>query len=729
MNKKKLVIVESPSKAKTIGKYLGAKYQVMASVGHIIDLPKSRMGVDVKNNFKPEYIDVRGTAKTRKEIKKAYDNSNGVYLATDPDREGEAIAYLISKNVLKIDGDIKNRIEFSEITKNAVQTAINTPRKIDMNLVHAQQARRILDRLVGYEISPLFSRKIRRWGLSAGRVQSAGLKIIIDREREIINFKKEEYWDISAVLSKKDNNEKSFEVKLSKKDSKKIKVKSKTEAKTVEAELAGNDYIVSSVDEKERKKNPYPPFITSTLQRESYAKLGFSSARTMRAAQKLYEAGIITYMRTDSIRISAAADAAAKKYIEENYSKAYVGKGVFRNNKKEAQDAHEAIRPTNINKSPANMQKLESDQKKLYDLIWSRFLASRMSPAIFDTVSLRVKNGNYEFTASGQLLKFDGFLRVYRMKTDEKELPKLEKKEILNFIKLNKDQKWTQPPARYTEASFIKILEDLGIGRPSTYASTIATLLKREYIVKEEKSLVPTDLGFLINDLIEKNFLDIADSKFTAKLEEELDEITLGNIKYEDVLNDFYYGKNNKGGFENELLLAEENIDEVKIEDEKIDELCEKCGKPMVIKKGRYGKFKACSDYPNCKNTQPMQEDITNEKCEKCGKPMIVKRGRYGNFLACSNYPECKNTKPILKTIGVPCPICGKDIIEKKTKKGKIFYACSGYPDCKNAYWDKPVNQKCKKCGGLMIEKKGKGKDIKLVCSNKDCKQAESFKN
>jgi DNA topoisomerase-1 len=636
---KSLVIVESPSKAKTIGKYLGQDYKVLASVGHIIDLPRQQLGIDVKNDFKPTYIPMAGTAEVRKKILTEAARADRVFLATDPDREGEAISWHIS-NMLKLDESKKNRIEFNEITKPAIREAMEKPRSLDQKLIDAQQARRILDRLVGYKISPILGKKIRR-GLSAGRTQSAGLKIIIEREREIQAFKPEEYWVITAEFVKDGQK---FTATLAKFKGKKLTVGSKEETDEVLTAIKNGDFTVSKALKKDKQRRPFAPFVTSTLQRDALTRLGFSASRTMGVAQKLYESGYITYMRTDSVRISKEADSAVRKFIEQTYSKNYLGDGIFTNKKKEIQDAHEAIRPSDVSVSPGSLSALPPEQQKLYNLIWSRFVASRMRPAVLDTVSAEIENSGYIFAANGQTLKFDGFLKVYGTMSEETILPELTEGETLAAEKINSEQKFTKPPARYSEGSFIKTLEELGIGRPSTYAAIIATLLKRTYIEKIEKSLVPTKLGFVINDIMEKNFMDIVDTKFTAELEEKLDDIEVGKGDWVDIIGKFYFG-----GFEKELEAAQENIAKIESEDEKTDEVCEKCGKPMIIKQGRYGKF-----------------------------------------LACSGYPKCKNAKPILEPTGIKCPKCGRDIVKRRTKTGRTFYGCSGYPDCDQTYWKKP---------------------------------------
>ena len=683
--KKNLVIVESPSKAKTIGKFLGSKYKVVASVGHVRDLPKSKLGIDKEDNFEPNYINIRGKGDIIKELKKEASKADKVYLATDPDREGEAISWHIA-HILDLPEEAENRIQFNEITKDAIKSAVKQPRKLDKRLIDAQQARRVLDRLVGYEISPLLWRKIRR-GLSAGRVQSAALKVICDREKEIKAFVPREYWTITAQFNKKDGKEtnKVFPGKLIEKSGEKISLDKKEDADNVVSELKQNAYSISKIEKKERRRNPYPPFTTSSLQQDASVKLGFYTRKVMQIAQQLYEGvdikghgtvGLISYIRTDSIRISAEAENMVKEYISENFSKEYLGNNVFKNKKKEIQDAHEAIRPSNVNIKPDDIKEsLSSDQYKLYKLIWSRFVASRMSPAVFDAVSADIKNGDYIFRSTGSKLKFDGFLSVYNTNNeddDDKMLPELEKDEILNLKELLPEQNFTQPPARFTEASLVKYLEEKDIGRPSTYVPIIGTLLDRKYITREKKSLIPSDLGFLVTELMEDYFKEIVDTDFTANMEEELDDVEVKGKDWHKIVSDFY------SILSKELEKADKEIEEVKIEDE-----------------------------------------ITDEICEKCGRHMVIKHGRFGEFMACSGYPECKNTKPIIKKIDVKCPACGGDIIARKSKRGRVFYGCSNYPECKQAYWDKPVNKKCPECGSLMTEKKTK--DHNYQCSNSEC--------
>ena len=686
MADKNLVIVESPSKAKTIGKFLGSKYKVVASVGHIRDLPKSKLGINIENNFEPEYISIRGKGDVIKAMKKEAKDAGKIYLATDPDREGEAISWHIAY-LLGIDEDEPCRIAFNEITKSAIQNAVKHPRTIDKKLVDAQQARRVLDRLVGYQISPLLWRKIRR-GLSAGRVQSAALKIICEKEKAILDFVPKEYWNITAILrneGKGKDKQKPFLAKLAEYKGKKLTVSSKAEADKVLSELDPKGYVIQKIEEKERVRKPNPPFTTSSLQQEASNKLGFFTKKTMLIAQQLYEGieikgqgtiGLVTYIRTDSVRISDEAQQAVTEYIKSKYSSDYLGNHIYTNKKKDVQDAHEAIRPSYVSLHPDEIKdSLTKDQYNLYRLIWSRFVASRMASAIYDSVGAEIVNGDYMFRASGSKLKFDGYLRVYNNMNEEDEekmLPPIKEGDRPIQDDIQSEQNFTQPPSRYTEAALVKELEDKDIGRPSTYAPIIATLIERKYVTREKKTLKPTDLGFIVTDLMETYFKEIVDVGFTADMEEKLDDIEVKNTEWKAVVGDFYKI------LEQELKVADEAIEKVTIEDE-----------------------------------------VTDEICEACGKPMVIKHGRFGEFLACSGYPECKNTRAIVNKIDVKCPDCGKDIIERRSKKGRIFYGCSGYPECKKVYWNKPVNKKCPKCSSLLMEKKAK--DSSYVCSNPEC--------
>ena len=677
--KKTLVIVESPSKAKTIGKYLGSSYKVIASVGHVRDLPKSKLGIDIDNDFEPEYISIRGKGDLIKELKKEAKAADKVYLATDPDREGEAISWHLAY-LLGIDADQPCRIVFNEITRDAIKNAVKNPRPIDLKLVDAQQARRVLDRLVGYQISPLLWRKIRR-GLSAGRVQSAALKIICDRENLIKNFVPKEYWNINAVFKKG----KKFTARLAERDGKKFIAENGEQASAAVSELNAGKYIVSQIVRKERTRKPFAPFTTSSLQQDAANKIGFTTRKTMMVAQQLYEGveikgmgtvGLVTYIRTDSVRISQEARAAAHSYIEKNFGKQYAADNIYTNKKKDIQDAHEAIRPSRIDIDPeAIKDSLTKDQYSLYKLIWSRFLSSQMAAAVFDGMQVTIENGPYNLKASGSKLIFDGYQKVYSPNFDEdkdKLLPELTEGEELKAEDITSEQKFTEPPSRFTEASLVKDLEEKNIGRPSTYAPIIATLLDRKYIKREKKTLLPTDLGFLVTELMEQYFTEIVDAGFTAEMEDKLDDIEAKDLNWKQVVREFY------GPLKEELEVADKAIEKVKLED-----------------------------------------TLSGDICELCGRPMAIKTGRFGEFLACTGYKECKKTKDIVKTINVKCHDCGGDIVAKRGRSGKIFYGCSNYPDCKRAFWYKPTNRKCPQCGQLLLEKHTK--NTKYVCSNDKC--------
>ena len=685
--KKNLVIVESPSKAKTIGKFLGSSYKVMASVGHVRDLPKSKLGIDIENDFEPQYINIRGKGDIIKELKKEAKKANKVFLATDPDREGEAISWHLAY-ILGIDKDENCRIVFNEITKNAVKNAVKNPRKIDQGLVDAQQARRVLDRLVGYSISPILWRKVGA-GLSAGRVQSAALRMICDREEEIQSFVPKEYWNIEATFDTQNKGEKTFQGKLHSYKGEKIEIPNEEENNRILDELSKGKYIIKNTEEKIRNKKPQPPYTTSSLQQDSANKNNFNVRRTMKVAQELYEGvkikgkgtiGIISYIRTDSTRISEEARTAAKDFIYENYGEEYYGGNVYVSKKKEIQDAHEAIRPSYIELTPDEIKdSLTTEQYKLYRLIWNRFVASQMSNAQYFGVSADIENGDYNFRATGSKLKFNGFMKVYGSEKEmENLLPPLEKGKELIAEDVKGEQSFTQPPARFTEASLVKTLEEKNIGRPSTYAPITATLTDRRYIRKEGKSIVPIELGFTVSKLLSEYFKEIVDTGFTAEMEDKLDEVGVTIDDWKQILRDFY------GDFKKELDTAEENI-------EKMEE-----------------------------------KEVTDIVCDKCGKFMVKKHGRYGEFLACSGYPECKNTKAIIKEIGVKCPDCGKELIERKSRRGKTFYGCSGFPDCNRIYWSRPVNKKCPECGELLVEKNTKS-FTGLVCSNSKCEYKEKL--
>lgn len=679
-----LVIVESPAKAKTISKYLGKNYTVEASMGHVRDLPKSKLGVDIEENFTPKYITIRGKGELINKLKKAAKKADKVYLATDPDREGEAISWHLA-NILKISEDETCRIVFNEITKGAVKESIKEARKINLNLVDAQQARRVLDRLVGYEISPILWKNV-KWGLSAGRVQSAALKLICDKEEEIKAFEPKEYWTVDCVLKK---GRKKFPIKLTKHDNKKIEINNEEEANKIINDLSQNDYRVEKVKKGSRAKNPLPPFTTSTLQQEASKKLNFITKRTMSIAQALYEGvdvkgfgtvGLITYMRTDSVRISEEAQGKAIDFIKQSYGEEYIPKELrVYKGKKNIQDAHEAIRPSHIEITPEVAKaSLTPEQYKLYTLIWKRFIASQMSSCELSTNSIDIVNGNYTFKASGSTIKFDGFMKVYDYKTEEEDndvlLPELEEGEVLESASIEGKQHFTQPPARYTEASFVKLLEEKGIGRPSTYVPTISTLLSREYVVREKKNLIPTELGFIVNNIMCDYFKQIVDVDFTAGMERKLDYIEEGSEEWKSVVGEFF------APLQQAIEKAEKEISKVVIEDK-------------------------VSDVP----------------CDKCGRMMVIKKGRYGTFLACPGYPECKNAKPIVEELDVPCPKCGGKILVKRSKKGKKFFGCSNYPKCDFVSWNEPIKEACSKCGSYMTIKYSKTKGKQAVCSNTEC--------
>ncbi|AXG37954.1 type I DNA topoisomerase [Enterococcus gilvus] len=682
---KYLVIVESPAKAKTIEKYLGRNYKVVASVGHVRDLPKSKMGIDVENNYEPHYISIRGKGDVIKGLKQAAKKAEKVYLASDPDREGEAIAWHLAY-LLGLDLKDKNRVVFNEITKDAVKAAFKEPRSIDVSLVDAQQARRALDRLVGYSISPILWKKIKK-GLSAGRVQSIALKIIIDREQEIRKFIPEEYWSIDGNFKKKT---KKFKANFWGIDGKKKKLSDAEAVKEIISKINGKDYEVTKVEKKERKRNPALPFTTSNMQQESARKLNFRTRKTMMVAQQLYEGialgkqgtvGLITYMRTDSTRISDTAKTEAAEFIEKKYGKEYSQHHARKvKNPQGAQDAHEAIRPTSVHRTPDEMkQYLDKDQLKLYTLIWSRFVASQMTAAILDTMKVTLEQNGVIFIANGSKIKFKGFMQVYiEGRDDGKEdkeniLPELEKGDIVQSVNIEPKQHFTQPPARFSEATLIKTLEENGVGRPSTYAPTLDTIQRRYYVKLTQRRFEPTELGEIVNTLIVDFFPQIIDVNFTAEMENDLDKIEEGKEEWTKVVDRFYKP------FAVELEKAEEGIEKIQIKDE------------------------------------PAGFD-----CDVCGHPMVIKLGRYGKFYACSNFPDCRNTKPIIKEIGVECPVCHKgQVVERKSKKNRLFYGCSRYPDCDFTSWDKPIGRNCPKCDGYLVEKKVKG-GKQVVCINGD---------
>lgn len=684
-----LVIVESPAKVKTIKKFLGSSYSVAASNGHVRDLPKSQLGIDVEHDYEPKYITIRGKgdilANLRKEAKKA----DKVYLATDPDREGEAISWHLA-TALKLDDKKMRRITFNEITKNAVKASLKAPRGIDMNLVDAQQARRILDRMVGYRISPVLWAKVKR-GLSAGRVQSVALRLIADREAEIDAFIPEEYWTLDAILHVK-GEKRPLTAKFYGTENQKITISSKEQLDEIVKEIENEEYQVADVKKGERIRKAPLPFTTSTLQQEAAKVLNFGTQKTMRIAQQLYEGidikgngtvGVITYLRTDSTRISEEADANARQYIEEQYGKEYVAAGsAAKKTEKKIQDAHEAIRPTDISRTPASLKEsLSRDQFRLYQLIWKRFAASRMQPAKYETISVKISAGSYRFTVATSKIVFDGFRSVYTEADEEKE----ESNVLVNGLSLETElkkesfdtkQHFTQPPAHFTEATLVKTLEELGIGRPSTYAPTISTILGRRYITKEAKNLYITEIGEVVNNIMKQSFPSIVDENFTANMEGLLDMVEEGKVAWKEVIRNFY------PDLEEAVQIAEKELESVKIEDE-----------------------------------------VTDVICEECGRNMVVKYGPHGKFLACPGFPECKNTKPYLEKIGVPCPLCGKEVVIRKTKKGRKYYGCEDNPECEFMSWQRPSKEKCPECGNYMLEKGNK-----LVCADEKCGYVRNLK-
>ena len=797
---KSLVIVESPAKARTINKYLGPDYIVKASMGHVMDLPKKDLGVDVDHDFKPTYITIPGRKAVIAELKSAAAKSDSVFLAADPDREGEAICAHL-RELLEGKKRVFHRVLFNEITGDAIREAFKAPGEIDSRLVDAQQARRILDRLVGYQVSPLLWEKVKR-GISAGRVQTVALRLIVEREREIQAFQKKEYWTISVHLE--GNNPPPFDARLVKFQGKDLEIPDQASADRIASAIKAADPIVESVTTREKRKYPVPPFITSKLQQEAVRKLRFTAKKTMTIAQRLYEGleigaegsvGLITYMRTDSTRVGEGALAAAREHILKAFGKDYLPPEPIRyKSKKDAQDAHEAIRPTDVNLKPESIQRyLSADEFKLYKLIWQRFVASQMNPAVFDQTTIDISAGDYLLRATGSVEKFNGFRAVYEEGKDEKvemeedeelklRLPQVEQGEKLKLHKITPEQHFTEPPPRFTEATLVKALEEKGIGRPSTYATILVTIQNREYVEKLQGRFYPTQLGMLVSDMLVKNFSDIFEVAYTARMEEELDEVEEGKLTWTEALEDFYKK------FKKDLRVAEREMEDIKGEGIPTDLKCEKCGKPMVIRLGRNGAFLSCTGYPECDGTSdlppelaakystagPPAPEVAEQICEKCGKPMAVKRGRFGFFLACSGYPDCRNTKKIVmkegtatavsdtlldekcpecgnqlalkhgrygqftacsnypqckyvkrQTLGIPCPEkgCTGELVARRTRKGKTFYGCSRYPECKFTAWDKPVNQPCPNCGHpLLLEKFNKNGPPLRYCPNESCK-------
>jgi DNA topoisomerase-1 len=796
--KKSLVIVESPAKANTINKYLGKDFVVKASLGHVKDLPKSKLGVDIEHDFEPVYDVIPGKEKVIKDLRTAAKSADRILLAADPDREGEAICQHL-KEILDGSKAEVFRVLFNEITPKAIRAAVDNPGRINQHIVDAQQARRILDRLVGYQVSPLLWDKVRR-GISAGRVQTVALRLIVEREREILAFKPEEYWSITAKLEGQEPPP--FDARLAKIKGKTAEVKTQAEADHVLSVVKNSDFLVESVVTKEKKRNPVPPFTTSKLQQDAARRLRFTVKKTMMLAQRLYEGielgeegriGLITYMRTDSTRISDDAMQMVRSYVSDVYGGPYLpDKPVIYKSKKDAQDAHEAIRPTFVGRRPDDLkQYLSEDELKLYRLIWTRFVASQMNPAVYDQTTVEISAKDHLFRASGRVMKFDGFLAVYEESKDEDAkldqdeeqditLPPLKQGEKVRLIDITPRQHFTEPPPRYTEASLVKILEEKGIGRPSTYATILTTIQDREYVTKDQGKFRPTELGTVVTEMLVKHFEDIFDVQYTARMEEELDEVEDGKMTWVKALEEFYKK------FQKDLKQASKNMENLKKQEIPTDEVCEKCGSKMVIKWGQFGRFMACSAYPECKNTKEIAapEEATKEggegsaesepePCENCGKPMTLKRGRFGQFLACTGYPECKTTRKIAagsktpkkpdvaldetcpqcgqaklmlrdgrfgefiscgnypkckyikpKTVGVPCPKpgCGGELIERRSKRGKVFYGCLKYPDCDFVVWNKPVPEPCPQCGApFLLEKATKREGLVRYCNEEGC--------
>ena len=689
--KQKLIIVESPAKAKTIGKYLGKGYKVEASQGHVCDLPKSQLGVDIDHDFNLKYITIRGRGDILSRIRKEAKNASQVYFATDPDREGEAISWHLY-HVLGVDENSPCRIEFNEVTKKAVQAAIKKPRKLDMGRIDAQQARRALDRLVGYKISPLLWVKVKK-GLSAGRVQSVATRMVVEREREIDNFIPEEYWDISADCAVKGEKKPiSFSAKFTSLDGQKTAVSNRNEADQIKTLIESGDFTVTDIKRKEKKRQPAPPFTTSSLQQEAGRKLSFTTAKTMQVVQQLYEGvdlegegaqGLVTYIRTDSVRISDEAMTALRNFIPEKYGKEYLpkDKNEFKG-RKNAQDAHEAIRPTDVTRTPDSIKSsLSREQFMLYRLIYNRFVASQMAPAVYETLSAEITDKRVGLRFYGEHKVFAGFTTLYEEGTDESEdnvemtLPALKEGQKINIKQVNTDQHFTQPPSRFTEASLVRTLEENGIGRPSTYAPTITTIIARGYVSREKKRLFPTELGIMVTEMMEKYFTRIVDTEVTAFMEEKLDEVEEGKLDWRQILREFY------PDFVSTLSVAEKEIEKVEVKD-----------------------------------------DVSDVPCDKCGAMMVYKMGKFGRFLACPNFPECRNTMPILTYIDAPCPVCGKRLLEKTSRKNRKFYGCEGYPECDFVSWDKPADEKCPQCGTYMIEKRNNKGEILHLCTNESCR-------
>ncbi len=733
---KKLIIVESPAKTKTLKGFLGADYQVEASMGHVRDLPEKKLSIDLDNDFAPTYVVIPERQDVVARLRAAVKNASEVYLASDPDREGEAISWHLQEAL-----GLRNprRIQFNEITKTAVHAALLNSRSIDMDRVNAQQARRELDRIVGYKISPILSKKVRP-RLSAGRVQSVAVRLIADREREILAFKPVEYWSVTATLTP-DTAKSKFDAALIERDSKKLEISNQKASDKIMADLEGSSYAVKSVKRSEKRRNPAAPFITSTLQQEASRKLGFGAKKTMQVAQQLYEGvdvpgeghvGLITYMRTDSNRIADEAQQAARQFIVQTYGAKYAPTAAKQYKKSgAAQDAHEAVRPTDVARLPEKVaQTLNRDQERLYKLIWQRFVASQMAPAVFDVVTVDITARNYTFRATGSTIKFDGFLRVYaegkddnKVEDEDKQpLPPLTEAQALKLLALTPKQHFTEPPPRFTEATLVKALEEKGIGRPSTYASIIATIQDRQYVELAEKKFRPTELGLTVNDLLVKHFPNILDVKFTAGMEAELDAVAEGKEDWVKMMRRWY------DPFAESVKKAGAEMENLKVPPREAGQDCPACGKPMVIRESKYGEFISCSDYPKCKTiVRPTSEESQGE-CPKCGKPMEERAGRFGKFIACMDYPECKTTKqPVAARVDVPCPKCGGEVAQKRSKKGATFFGCNNYPKCDFVAWGKPIGRSCPKCQSALVENTFRGGRVSgIKCNSSTCDYKEA---
>jgi len=734
---KKLIIVESPAKTKTLKGFLGSDYQIEASMGHVRDLPEKKLSIDIEHDFAPTYVVIPERQEVVAKLRAAAKNASEVYLASDPDREGEAISWHLQEAL-----GLRNprRIQFNEITKSAVQAALLNSRSIDMDRVNAQQARRELDRIVGYKISPILSKKVRP-RLSAGRVQSVAVRLIADREREILAFKPVEYWSVTASLTP-DTTKNKFDAALTERDGKKLEISNQASADQVLSDLDGAEYRVKSVKRSEKRRNPAPPFITSTLQQEASRKLGFNAKRTMQVAQQLYEGvevpgeghvGLITYMRTDSNRIADEAQQAARALIVQTYGAKYAPAAAKQYKKGgAAQDAHEAIRPTDVTRLPERIaQTLNRDQERLYKLIWQRFVASQMAPAVFDVVTVDITARNYTFRATGSTMKFDGFLRVYhegkddpnKVEDEEKQpLPPLTEAQMLKLLSLTPKQHFTEPPPRFTEATLVKALEEKGIGRPSTYAAIIATIQDRQYVELSEKRFRPTELGTTVNDLLVKHFPNILDIAFTAGMETQLDAVAEGKEDWVQMMRRWY------DPFAESVTKAGAEMENLKVPPREAGQECPTCGKPMVIRSSRYGEFISCSDYPKCKTIVRPEAEKSEGECPKCGKPMVERAGRFGKFIACTDYPECKTTKQVAAAkIDVPCPKCGGEVVQKRSKKGATFFGCANYPGCDFVAWGKPVGRPCPKCQSPLVENTFRGGRVSgIKCHNAECDYKEA---